>query len=147
MYTGIIVIILLVVIWLGCAPKSAPFTPGSLNQMRLNAGHAIKKALGVEKYESPLWIGNTAGIKRDGFESPQWIGNTAGLKREGFEAPLWAGNSGHIAGRENYNTKLSHEVQQGAGNAGWPPAPYVPSGLSVGAQAGVGQGTLYAGIM
>ncbi len=148
MYTGIIVLILLVVIWLGCVPKSASFTPGSLNQMRLNAKNAIKKTLGLENYDQGvLWSGNSAGGEKFD-QGVLWSGNTAGMKKDHFDTGvLWAGNAGHIAGRENYNTKLAHDVQRGEANAGWPPSPNVPSGMSVGKNAGIGQGTLYAGIM
>lgn len=146
MYTGIIVIILLIVIWLGCAPKSASFTPGSLNQMRLNAGHAIKKALGVEKMDQNLsyWSGNSGSVKQH-FASPPWSGNTA---REHYEDSVYfAGNTKSIAGKEQYSTKLAHaNTEHAGGMSGWANA-NTPSGLNIGKGTSVGQGTLWSGYM
>ncbi len=146
MYTGIIVLILLVVIWLGCMPKSASFTPGSLNQMRVNAKNAIKKTLGLENYDSgaSYWQGNAGSIK-EGYSAPPWVGNTA---RENYEDSVYfAGNARSIAGKEQYSTKLAHTNTENAGGmTGW--ANYnTPSGLNVGKNISVGQGTLWSGYM
>ncbi len=139
MYTGVVVIVLIIIMWFACV-KRAEHASGTLKQRINNVKNKVTTALGFEQYNPGVqWVGNSKEHLGPsvGFEQynpgVQWVGNSKEHYNPGVQ---WVGNS-----KEHYNTKLSHQA-----GAQWAGA-NTPSGLDVGTGQGVGQGTLWQGYM
>ncbi len=159
MYTGLMIIAVLIILWWVCWTKKSTSTPvapvasttgaavttpapatseTAVGGWVKDAATRVKHAIGMEKYDAGVqWVGNT--VPKENYNpGVQWVGNTA--SKENYDAGvMWVGNTFNPV-KEHYNTKLAHQGQEWAGAN-------TPSGLNVGAHQGVGQGTIWQSYM